>query len=82
MTGQVILAAIPTVITQLIAFYRIKRFKDGAIIEGIMFGISITAQFILPYPYGMGVALPVIIAVPAYYAEKWTRQYNKTINGS
>lgn len=78
--SQTILALIPSLITQLIAFFRIKRLKHGALVILATFGISVGCQMILPFPYGIMIALPTIMAVPTYYVRKWTRLYNNNLN--
>ena len=40
--GQMILAAIPSIITQLYAFYRIKKFKKGVLVMLLVIGIVMT----------------------------------------
>lgn len=80
LTGQTILALIPSLITQIIAFVRIQKLKDGALIILGTFGISIGFQMILPFPYGIMIALPIIISIPTYYVRKWTRLFNDSLN--
>lgn len=80
LTGQTILALIPSLVTQIIAFVRIQRVKDGVLIVLATFGISIMCQMILPFPYGIMIALPIIMVVPTYYVRKWTRLFNDNLN--
>ncbi len=80
LTSQTILALIPSLITQIIAFVRIKKLKNGALIILGTFGISIGCQMILPFPYGLMTALPIIMAIPTYYVRKWTRLFNDSLN--
>ena len=47
LTGQMILAAIPSVITQLYAFYRIKKFKKGVLVMLLVIGIVMTDFIII-----------------------------------
>ena len=47
LTGQMILAAIPSIITQLYAFYRIKKFKKGVLVMLLVIGIVMTDFIII-----------------------------------
>jgi len=80
LTGQTVLALIPSLITQLIAFSRIQKLKDGGLISLGTFGVSIGTQMILPFPYGIMIALPIIMAIPTHYVRKWTRQFNDNLS--
>ena len=80
LTGQTILALIPSIITQLIAFYRIKRFKQGGLIELGTVGIGIGLQFLLGFPWGMIGEISFGIVIPVYYVRKWTKDYNKKLD--
>jgi hypothetical protein len=71
-----ILTIIPSFITQLIAFYRIRKFTKGLVIELIIFLADILIQTIIPWPFGMIFALPLTIGVPVYFVRKWTLEYN------
>ena len=76
---QMILAVIPIPIpvTQLFAFYRIRKLTYGIIIEVI---ISFVDLVILSFswPYGMMITLPISVLIPVYYVRKWTLEFNKT----
>ena len=76
MRGQMILVIIPSFITQLIAFYRIRKFTKGLAIELIIFLIDVLIQTIIPWPFGMIFALPLTVGVPVYFVRKWTLEYN------
>ena len=76
MHGQMILAIIPSFITQLIAFYRIRKFTKGLFIELIIFLVDVLIQTIIPWPFGMIFALPLTVGVPVYFVRKWTLEYN------
>lgn len=75
---QLILAVIPTFVTQLIAFYRIQKLINGMIIEVIIFFIDLVIQMSISWPFGMIISLPISILVPLYYIRKWTLEFNKT----
>jgi hypothetical protein len=75
---QLILAVIPTFVTQLIAFYRIQKLINGIIIEVIIFFVDLVIQRSISWPFGMIISLPVSILIPLYYARKWTLEFNKT----
>jgi len=75
---QMILAVIPTFVTQLIAFYRIKKLAYGIIIEFIIFFVDLVIQMSISWPFGMIIALPVSVLVPLYYVRKWTLEFNRT----
>lgn len=75
---QLILAVIPTFVTQLIAFYRIQKLINGIIIEVIIFFVDLVIQMSISWPFGMIISLPISILVPLYYIRKWTLEFNKT----
>jgi hypothetical protein len=75
---QLILAVIPTFVTQLIAFYRIHNLINGIIIEVIIFFVDLVIQMSISWPFGMIISLPISILVPLYYIRKWTLEFNKT----
>lgn len=75
---QMILAVIPTFVTQLIAFYRIKKLIYGIIIEVIIFFVDLVIQMSISWPFGMMIALPISVLIPLYYVRKWTLEFNKT----
>ena len=81
MRGQMILAIIPSFITQLIAFYRIRKFSKGLIVELIIFLSDAFVQMIIPWPFGMVFALPLTVGVPVYFVRKWTLEYNRMPKG-
>jgi len=73
---QLILAVIPTFVTQLIAFYRIQKLIYGIIIEVIIFFVDLVIQVSISWPFGMIIVLPISILVPLYYVRKWTLEFN------
>jgi hypothetical protein len=75
---QIILALIPSFITQIIAFYRIRKLLNGIIMEVIIFFIDLIIQLIFSWPFGMVFALPITIGIPVYYVRKWTIEFNKS----
>ncbi|MGI0017679.1 MAG: hypothetical protein ACREA1_03095 [Nitrosotalea sp.] len=74
---QLILAVIPTFVTQLIAFYRIQKLINGIIIEVIIFFADLIIQMSISWPFGMIISLPISILVPLYYIRKWTLEFNR-----
>ena len=74
---QLILAVIPTFVTQLIAFYRIGKLIYGIIIEVVIFFVDLVIQMSISWPFGMIIVLPISILVPLYYVRKWTLESNK-----
>ena len=74
---QMILAVIPTFITQLFAFYRIRKLVYGIIIEVIIFFADLVIQMSISWPFGVIIVLPISILIPLYYVRKWTVDYNK-----
>ena len=80
LTSQTILALIPSIITQFIAFFRIKKYKEGILISLGLFAVSIGIQMILPFPYGLVFTIPIIIVIPVYHIKKWARQFNDNLN--
>jgi len=79
MTGQTILAVIPSIITQLIAFYRIKKFIHGGLIELGIIGSASVIQYLLGFPWGIIGIVVVQMMIPVYLVRKWTRDYNKKL---
>jgi hypothetical protein len=75
---QLILAVIPTFVTQLIAFYRIQKLIYGIIIEVIIFFVDLVIQMSISWPFGVIIVLPISILVPLYYVRKWTLEFNRT----
>ncbi|MHB8601698.1 MAG: hypothetical protein ACYC6W_07735 [Nitrosotalea sp.] len=75
---QLILAVIPTFVTQLIAFYRIQKLIYGIIIEVIIFFVDLVIQMSISWPFGMIIVLPISILVPLYCVRKWTLEFNIT----
>lgn len=78
---QMILAIIPTFITQIIAFYRIKKLIHGLILEAVIFCIDLVIQVIISWPFGMIIALPITVGIPVYYVRKWTIEFNNMKTG-
>jgi len=74
---QLILAVIPTFVTQLIAFYRIRKLIYGIIIEVIIFFADLVIQMSISWPFGMIIVLPISVLIPLYYIRKWTVDFNK-----
>ena len=58
------------------AFYRIEKLRMGIVLLLIAFGISLTFQMFLPFPYGFVVALAVSIGLPVHFIRKWSREWN------
>lgn len=73
---QLILALIPSFITQIIAFYRIRKLLNGIIMEVVIFFIDLIIQMSISWPFGMIFSLPITIGIPAYYIRKWTIEFN------
>lgn len=78
---QLILAVIPSFVTQIIAFYRIKKLVYGIMIEVVIFFIDLVIQVMISWPAGMIFALPITVGIPVYYVRKWTREYNSKPQG-
>ena len=74
---QLILALIPSFITQIIAFYRIRKLLNGIIMQIVIFFIDLIIQLVFSWPFGMVFALPITIGIPVYYVRKWTIEFNK-----
>ena len=75
---QMILAVIPTFITQIFAFYRIRKLVYGIIIEVIIFFVDLIIQMNISWPFGMMIVLPISVLIPVYFVRKWTLEFNKT----
>ncbi|MDE1863309.1 MAG: hypothetical protein KGI33_10395 [Thaumarchaeota archaeon] len=78
---QIVLAIIPSFISQLIAFYRVKKLVNGLVIEVAVFFIDMVIQIMISWPVGMIVSLPITIGIPAYYVRKWTLEFNARPQG-
>lgn len=74
-----ILAVMPSIISQLIAFYRIRRLVLGAIIEIGLIGLVIGMSKVAPFPYWAILGLAAESLIPLLYVRKWTIQYNRTV---
>jgi hypothetical protein len=74
---QMLLAVIPTFVTQLLAFYRIRKLTYGIIIEVTIFFIDLIIQMSISWPFGMMIVLPISVLIPVYYVRKWTLEFNK-----
>jgi hypothetical protein len=75
---QLILAVIPTFVTQLFAFYRIKKLTYGIILELIIFFADLVIQISISWPFDMMIVLPISVVIPVYFVRKWTLEFNKT----
>ena len=75
---QLLLAVIPTFVTQLFAFYKIKKLTYGIIIEVTIFFVDLIIQMSISWPFGMMIVLPISVLIPVYYVRKWTLEFNKT----
>ena len=75
---QLILAVIPTFVTQLFAFYRIRKLTYGIIIELAIFFVDFIIQMSISWPFGMMLVLPISVVIPVYYVRKWTLEFIKT----
>jgi hypothetical protein len=82
MRGQMILAIMPSFITQLIAFYRIRKLTNGLIIELIILLVDILVQTSITWPFGMIFTLPLTVGLPAFFVRKWTLEYNCVQTGT
>ncbi len=78
---QLILALIPSFVSQMIAFYRIKKLVYGIIIEIAIFVIDLVISSIISWPASMIFALPITVGIPVYYVRKWTLEFNQRPRG-
>ena len=74
---QMILAVMPIFVTQLFAFYRVRKLVYGIIIEVIIFFVDWLIQGSISWPFGLIVFLPISVLVPVYFVRKWTLQFNQ-----
>ena len=74
---QLILAVIPSFVTPLFAFYRIRKLTNGIIIELIIFLTDLIILMSISSPFGMMIVLPISVLIPVYYVRKWTLKFNK-----
>ncbi|MGI0046132.1 MAG: hypothetical protein ACREBB_02945 [Nitrosotalea sp.] len=79
--SQMILALIPSFISQMIAFYRIRKIVYGIVIEALVFFIDLIIQTVISWPVGMLITLPVTVGIPIYYIRKWTIEFNSATRG-
>lgn len=79
--SQLVLALIPSFISQMIAFYRIRKLFYGIIVEVVIFFIALVINLAISWPAGMIIALPITVGVPTYYIRKWTLEFNRENKG-
>ncbi|MGB6464103.1 MAG: hypothetical protein WA799_01835 [Nitrosotalea sp.] len=79
--SQLVLALIPSFISQIIAFYRIRKLFYGIIVEVMIFFIALIINLVISWPVGMVIALPITVGVPVYYVRKWTLEFNRANKG-
>ncbi|MFZ1076615.1 MAG: hypothetical protein WAN47_04195 [Nitrosotalea sp.] len=79
--SQLVLALIPSFISQIIAFYRIRKLLYGIMLEIVIFFIALIINLVISWPVGMIIALPITVGVPVYYIRKWTLEFNRTNKG-
>jgi len=61
------------------AFYRIEKLRLGLVIILAIEIPSFLFQMILPFPYGLGVSIGMLvisIVIPIYFVRKWSREWN------
>ena len=75
---QLMLAVIPTFVTQLFAFYRIRKLTYGIMIELIIFFADLMIRMNISWPFGMMIILPISVVIPVYFVRRWTLEFNKT----
>lgn len=75
---QLILAVLPTFVTQLFAFYRIRKLSNGILIVVIVFFIDLVILMSISWPFGIMIVLPISVIIPVYFVRKWTLEFNKT----
>ncbi len=73
---QLILAVLPTFVTQLFAFYRIRKLAKGILIEVIILSVDFVIQMSISWPFGLMIILPISVVIPVYFVRKWTLQFN------
>ena len=78
---QMVLALIPSFVSQIIAFYRIKKLVYGIMIEATIFFIDLIIQFMVSWPAGMMLTLPITVGIPVYFVRKWTLEFNSKPRG-
>ena len=59
------------------AFYRIEKLRFGLLLILLELMFSISLQTVLPFPYGLIVALASFIIVPIPLIIKWSIEWNK-----
>ncbi|MDE1727463.1 MAG: hypothetical protein KGH89_09425 [Thaumarchaeota archaeon] len=79
--SQLVLALIPSFISQMIAFYRIRKLFYGVMVEVVIFFIALVINLAISWPAGMIIALPITVGVPMYYIRKWTLEFNRENKG-
>ena len=75
---QLILAVLPVFVTQLFAFYRIRKLANGILIEVIILFVDFVIQMSISMPFGLMIILPISVIVPVYFVRKWTLQFNSS----
>ena len=95
--GQMILSAIPIIITPLYAFYRVKKFKRGVLVILANMTIDIViltangdinwnleSEGFGPIAFTSGYVSSFIVDIlfPLYFARKWTIEYNQKMEAT
>jgi len=62
------------------AFYRIEKLGLGLVLFLFSIGISTALQMVLPFPYGLTVALIITIALTIRFIRKWSREWNTNLS--
>ena len=58
-------------------FYRIEKLRLGLVLVLITVAANITAQAVLPWPFGLIVALAILVILPIRFIRKWSHEWNK-----
>ena len=87
LAGQTVLAVIPLFVTQLIAFYRINKFKKGGLLILGLFWIIVVVEFFFVIPdldkfhiMPLVIQFSILIPFSVYFVRKWTKSYNKKLD--
>ena len=61
------------------AFYRIEKLRMGIILMIITIFPFTGIQMLFPFPYGMIMAIVIVIATPIYFVIRWSNEWNQKI---
>jgi len=77
---QTVLAVIP--IVDFWAAYRIQKFRLWCLLYVGLLALNVPIEMVLPYPYGLTIAIIVDVSLVIYLMRKWSNEWNALISSS